>query len=209
MGGQAIERREMMRLLAMASVAGHFPGFCRWAFAFCPESSARQRSEAPAGYRPLFFNSHEYAVIESLASLILPSDETPGAREAGVSEFIDFMVFHDADVQVRFRYGITWLEAHAQSQWGRPFLELKPEEQQQALEGLAYRDHFRPGAEEGRAFFQLVRDYTVMGFYTSRLGLEQLDFPGLDTFHLKLPGCPHRDDPEHRSLEREERQADA
>jgi gluconate 2-dehydrogenase gamma chain len=44
-----------------------------------------------------------------------------------------------------------------------------------------------------------MRRYTVMGYYTSRIGLEELDFPGLKMY-AQSPACPHKDDPEHRHL---------
>jgi hypothetical protein len=59
------------------------------------------------------------------------------------------------------------------------------------LRHLAYKDHYRPGEDEGREFFKLIREYTIMGFYTSRIGLDQLDYPGLK-FYSESPGCPHR-----------------
>jgi gluconate 2-dehydrogenase gamma chain len=38
-----------------------------------------------------------------------------------------------------------------------------------------------------------------MGYYTSKVGLEQLNYPGLK-FYSASPECPHKDDPEHRHL---------
>jgi hypothetical protein len=52
---------------------------------------------------------------------------------------------------------------------------------------------------EGPAFFKLLRTYTVMGYYTSRAGLEALDDPGLRIYSAS-PECPHKDDPEHLHL---------
>ena len=78
-------------------------------------------------------------------------------------------------------------------------MKLNEAEQIALLEPLAYKDRHRPGDEEGHAFFKLIREYTVMGFYTSRIGLEQLDYPGL-RIYAESPGCPHPDDPEHRHL---------
>ena len=40
-----------------------------------------------------------------------------------------------------------------------------------------------------------MRNYTVMGYYTSRAGLEELDYPGL-RFYSASPECPHKDDPD-------------
>lgn len=68
------------------------------------------------------------------------------------------------------------------------------------LEHLAYKARFRDGEAEGRAFFQLMRLYTIRGYYTSRVGLEELGYPGLKTMWAEMPGCPHTNDPEHLHL---------
>ena len=80
----------------------------------------------------------------------------------------------------------------------RVLLELD-EAQVALLEPLAYTKKFRPGEEPGRRFFSRMREYTIMGFYTSEVGLKELDFPGLE-FYAESPACPHHDDPEHRHL---------
>jgi len=197
MAGQGLERREVLRVLALAAAASGEGGFSRWAFA-CGHGSERLQVR-PARYTPRFFSAGEYALVERLTELILPTDDTPGAREAGVAEFIDFMVASDPGVQYRFRYGLVWLEAHARRLHGKAFAELDEAPQRGLLEPLAYAARHRPGEEEGRAFFALVREYTVMGFYTSRVGLTALDYPGL-RIYAESPGCPHPDDPEHRRL---------
>ena len=110
------------------------------------------------------------------------------------------MVSSNPAVQYPFRYGLTWLDAHAQKRHRAPFRELDESKQTEILERLAYRDRHRPGEDEGRAFFKLVREYTAMGFYTSRVGLQQLGYPGLRSYYPASPGCPHPDDPEHRRL---------
>ncbi len=200
MAGQGIERREILRAMALAAAASQFPGFRRWVFAHDHAKVAGEVAALTTGpYVPQFFEAGEYAMVARLAELIIPSDGSPGAREAGVSEFIDFMVASDPGVQFRFRYGLAWLDAHARRVDGRPFLDLAEARQTETLKRLAYTDRFREGDEEGREFFMLVRRYTVMGFYSSRVGLEALDDPGLK-FYSESPGCPHPDDPEHRNL---------
>jgi gluconate 2-dehydrogenase gamma chain len=198
MAGQGLERREVLRILALAAAASGYPGFHRWSFA-CEHSGSGLLPVKRPSYTPRFFSADEYATVERLAELIIPSEGSPGAREAGVSEFVDFMVSIDPGVQYRFRYGLTWLDAHAQNLHGVPFRRLDEPSQTGLLEPLAYRQGNRAGEEEGRAFFKLMRDYTVMGFYTSKVGLEQLDYPGL-RIYAESPGCPHPDDPEHRHL---------
>jgi gluconate 2-dehydrogenase gamma chain len=188
----------MLRILAIAAGVASFPGFSKWSFA-CGHVDAAISQIKPEAYRPLFFSASEYTTIEVLADLIIPSDGTPGASQAGVSEFIDLMVSRDAALQPRFRSGLSWLDAHSKAHAGDTFLNLSPSQRIPLLESLAYRNKFRTGEEEGREFFGLIREYTVMGFYTSEIGLKELDYPGLK-FYAESPACPHKDDPEHRQL---------
>jgi gluconate 2-dehydrogenase gamma chain len=209
MAGQNLERREMLRALSLASGAARFPGFVNWAFALSHEnggkaieSDALQKAPAGSIYKPQFFTIDEYEIVLRLTELIIPKDGTPGAREAGVSEFIDFIVFSDPSLQFRFRYGIKWIDAHARYLFGRRFRELAEAEEIEMLTHLAYKDRHRVGEEDGRDFFQLIREYTVIGFYTSRIGMEEIDYPGLKKYWREVPGCPHLDDPEHKRLPR-------
>ena len=220
MGGQGVERREILRYIGIASVAAAFPGFQRWTFA-CPADPAHVPSPpvTDAAYKPLFFSPDQYRLVEHLAEMIIPADDTPGANEAGVAEFIDFMVANrvavsergeirstaDAirqgeDAQVRFVGGLDWINARSKAEFGKLFLDGTAEQQTNLLEQLAYKAKFKPTTESGREFFQLMRDYTVVGYYTSKIGLQSLGYPGLRTVWPKMPGCTHLDDPEHLRL---------
>jgi len=198
MAAQDFTRREIVRILGIAAVAAHSPAFARWTYAGAhplADVASRQREE----FVPQFFSATEFALIERLTELIIPSDDTPGAREAGVAEFVDFMVAHDGEQQYDFRTGLTWLNAHSGRLRGRPFLELTQAEQIALLEPLAYRAKYRAGEEEGREFFRRVRELTVMGFYTSEMGYRELDNPAL-RLYSQSPACPHPDDPGHVHL---------
>jgi gluconate 2-dehydrogenase gamma chain len=198
MAGQSLERREVLRILAMASVAAQFPGFRRWAFA-CEHVRADSLQIKDASYSAKFFTAAEYATMERLTEMIIPSDGGAGAREAGVSEFVDFMVWSDPSLQYKFRFGLGWLDAHSERLHAKNFIGLGAEQQNEILRRLAYKKEFRDGEEDGRVFFGLMREYTVMGFYTSRVGLEELDYPGLK-FYSESPSCPHVNDREHLHL---------
>lgn len=219
MAGQGIERREVIRMLGMASVASAFPGFQRWAFA-CAQVKAATTGPNKA-FQPQFFTPGEFKLVDRLADMIIPTDEHPGAHEAGVAEFIDFMVFNGVNlssgaspgaprtsrgpeydaIQDQFRSGLHGMNARMQSLHGHPFLECTESQQTELLQHLAYKTHFRGGEEPGRRFFHLIRDYTVKGYYSSHIGLEALGFPGLQTMWTALPGCPHKGDPEHLHLQ--------
>ena len=223
MGGQGIERREILRYIGVAAVAGAFPGFDKWVFA-CPQGHPQPSS--PAGlpfpstpYKPLFFSPDHYQIVEHIAEMIIPEDDTPGAKQAGAAEFIDFMVANrvpvsggrhvrtteDAiemgnDAQAEFLLGIDWINARCEGEFGHAFMECTPEQQNNLLEELAYQEKFRPTTEVGREFFRMMRDYTVVGYYTTKIGLESLGYPGLRTSWPRMPGCRHPDDPEHAHL---------
>jgi hypothetical protein len=137
-------------------------------------------------------------MVERLAEMIIPEDDTPGAKQAGVAEFIDFMLANrvpvsgsrdirstaDAieagdDAQVRFISGLNWMNARSHSEFGHDFMDCPAEQQNGMLEELAYKDKFKPKTESGRTFFQMMRDYTVIGYYTTKIGLESIGHPGL------------------------------
>ena len=67
------------------------------------------------------------------------------------------------------------------------------------LEPLGFKDKARPGEEDGRGFFALLREFTITGFYTSEIGYKELDNPALK-FYSESPECPHKHDPEHKRL---------
>jgi len=220
LGGQGTERREILRYIGIAAVAASFPGFGKWAFA-CSKNAPRAMSPAADSppYQPLFFSPPQYRMVEHLAEMIIPADDTPGAREAGVAEFIDFMVANRVQVsgsreirstadaieagneaQVKFVAGLNWINARSHSEFAKDFLDCTPEQQNGLLEELAYKAKFKPPTESGREFFQMMRDYTVVGYYTTKIGLESIGYPGLRQIWPKMPGCPHSDDPEHAHL---------
>jgi len=218
MGGQGIERRTILRYIGLASVASTFPGFQQWTFACSPsEADALPATKPP--YRPLFFSPRQFQLVDHLTGMIIPADDTPGAREAGVAEFIDFMVANRAPInggdemtveaglklgteaQQHFLAGLGWLDAHSHAECGQEFLDCTADQQSSLLSELAYKTKFKPTTETGRDFFQFIRDYTVVGYYTTRIGLESLGYAGLKTFWKEAPGCTHPDDPEHACLQ--------
>jgi gluconate 2-dehydrogenase gamma chain len=224
MAGQGMERREILRFIGIASVAGTFPGFRKWAFA-CAQNHQHEAGSgaAPAAvassYKPLFFTPQQFRMVEHLAEMIIPADDTPGAKDAGVAEFIDFMVANrvpisarrdvrstedalqmGSEAQARFLAGLEWMNARSKSESGHEFMDCAPDQQKSLLEELAYKAKFTPTTESGRAFFRLMRDYTVVGYYTTKIGLESLRYPGLRAAWPSMPGCSHPDDPEHIHL---------
>ena len=205
MAGQGPSRRELLQALTLAGFASTFSGFSRWSYALAEEAEPHHHQDAPVqiahgDYAPLFFSPGEYRTVEVLTDLILPATEAgsqPGAKDAGVAEFIDFMVYSDASIQAQFRNGLAWMDTASKP--AASFAGLSAQQQNALLERLAYKAKHRDGEKAGQQFFAVIRKYTVMGFYTSRIGLESLDYPGLK-FYGASPGCTHQDNPEHVGL---------
>jgi gluconate 2-dehydrogenase gamma chain len=91
------------------------------------------------------------------------------------------------------RDGLQWLDSAASKDYGASFIKLSPDQQTEILTRAAERNGDR------HAFFRLIRRYTVMGYYTSAIGMKEVDYPGLK-FYSESPACPHTNDPEHRHL---------
>src|SRR5215471_15554044 len=218
MAGQGIDRREILRYIGIASVASTFPGFRRWTFA-CSHHAHAPAETSSQPYKPLFLSPEQFRLIEHLTEMILPADDSPGAKAAGVAEFIDFMLANRVAVaadddarsveerqrrgtaaQILFEGGLNWLNVRSKSEYKNNFIDCKTAEQVALLEELAYKSKFTATTERGREFFQMLRDYTVVGYYTSKIGLESLGYPGLRTFWPKMQACSHPDDPEHVHL---------
>jgi hypothetical protein len=220
MAGQGIDRREILRYISIATVASAFPGFRQWTFACNHESHRAIAAAAPASpYQPLFLSPDDFRLVDHLTEMIIPADDTPGAKAAGVAEFIDFMLANRVPItdsedarsvedtlrlgtaaQVRFVGGLNWLNVRSSSEHKQVFMNCTAAQQTALLEELAYKSKFTPTTERGREFFQMLRDYTVVGYYTSKIGLESLGYPGLRTAWPKMPGCSHPNDPEHAHL---------
>ena len=171
---------------AAATLAGQ-SFFAAWlAAAHDHGASAPPEPERWKDYQPQFFAAEEFGILDAFTAILIPSDETPGAREAHVAAFIDFVVFSAADyapeMQREWRDGMAWLKRLR-------FDRLAPEEQTALIEKMSEPE------SHGLRTFRLVKHMTVYAFYTSRVGLiDNLEYKGL-AYLTEFPGCTH---PEHR-----------
>lgn len=144
---------------------------------------------------PTFFNPHEYATITELSSMIIPTDETPGAREAQVNEYIDMIANEGSEsLKKLYRNGLKWLDKTSRSRHGKLFIDLSKDQQVELLTEISHVRHASTNIPLQTKFFRQVKHDTVDGFYTSKIGLDELGYKGnavLDEF----PGCTH---PEHQ-----------
>ncbi len=151
--------------------------------------------EAPAEAvrkAPVYFPEREYRMLQSLCQLIVPPEgKTAGAIEAAVPEFIDLLASENVDYQRRLSGGLLWLDAACAKRFERGFLDCSVEQQREILDLIAFRANGEKDMSliPGIQFFAFVRDLTLDGFFTSRIGIEYLQFRG-NTPLTSFPGCP-------------------
>lgn len=161
---------------------------------------AEDSTTPAAPYVPRFFDSQQFLNIEILTEMIIPRDDKPGAKDARVADYIDFLVFSAAEfepgMQTDWKAGLALLEGLSQKEFGGTFAQISDEQRNRLLTEMSLPETDPKAQHEGFAFFRLVKDATVEGFYTSRAGLmEALEYQGL-TYLTTFPGCTH---PEHQS----------
>jgi gluconate 2-dehydrogenase gamma chain len=189
-----ISRRSVLRNLALGAAGG---SVLRMIPAQAAELAHKiihqEKSGSPAGmYKPKFFPAHQYQTLLFLCDAIIPKDEVSGgAVEAGAPEFIDLLSSENAEYQQVLGGGLMWLDNFCTDRYEHTFLECAPEQQKQVLGLIAYRKNAAtdPSLSQGIAFFAKLRDMTCDGFYTSRIGIEDLKYIG-NTALASFPGCP-------------------
>ncbi|HQW27731.1 MAG: gluconate 2-dehydrogenase subunit 3 family protein [Verrucomicrobiales bacterium] len=117
----------------------------------------------------------EQRLLADLAEVIIPTTDTPGAKAAGVDQFI-IRLMRDCYVkedQEDFYRGLAELEARSKAAHGKGFCEL---------EAAAKNALVKETAARQKAFFKVLRELTVAGYFTSEVGatqaVEYLPVPG-------------------------------
>ena len=192
-GGEAgvaaggIERRELLRRVgSIPLAAGLVLSAARLQAA--QEHVHKQAAKAGKGkpYTPRFFTAGEWATVRVLADLVIPADARSGsASDALVPEFIDFILddplaeVRDRErLQTRVRGGLAWLERECSRRYGKGFSMAMPDERRPLLDDIAWPAKARPEMEAGAAFFTLFRDLVASGYWSSKIGTDDLRFMG-------------------------------
>jgi hypothetical protein len=146
------------------------------------------RDNAP--FVPKFFKPHEWATVRVLVDMIIPRDSHSGsATEAGVPEFMDFIAMDEPNRQVPLRGGLAWLDNESRRRFNKTFILATVAQRRQILDDIAWPAKATPEMRRGATFFSSFRDFTASGFYSSRIGIDDLRYIG-NTFNPNWNGCP-------------------
>ena len=160
-------------------------------------------------YAPKFFTRHEYQTVRVLVDYIIPRDERSGsATDAGVPQYMDFVLsdqtpppgppnptrrFYVAPTaaQINVRGGLAWLDTECARRFGagKTFLAATDTQRREVLDDIAWPARAKPELSHGVAFFTRMRDMTAAGFFSSKMGVQDLRYIG-NMPMAKWDGCP-------------------
>lgn len=126
-----------------------------------------------------FFTPHEMATIALLSDIIIPADDVSGsATQAKVPDFIEFIVKDKPDFQTPMRGGLRWLDIQTNKLYGKPFVDCSSKDQLAMVDAIAYPEKASPGMKQGVSFFNLMRNLTATGFFSSEMGIKDMGYAG-------------------------------
>jgi gluconate 2-dehydrogenase gamma chain len=187
-----ITRRQALRIVTAAPAAAALV----WTHAEAEEAHAHAEQARTAAtqtttpFKPAFFTDHEYATVVVLVDLIIPRDDRSGsATDAGVPEFMDFMMIDQPARQVAMRGGLAMVDRLAEARFDKHFVSCGDGERRQVLDEIAYTAAPDTGLKREIAFFSSFRDLTAGGFWSSKMGVADLQYQG-NVFVREWKGCP-------------------
>lgn len=142
-------------------------------------------------YKPQVFDAADFAALQAFTQILIPTDDTPGAREAHCAHYIDFVLQASPETTRK-----QWLDALA-SLRAAGFHAGDPAAREALIAAMAAPERDRAATHPLYAVYRLIKQQNSLAFYTSRAGLiEALDYRG-NSYNEAFPGCNH---PEHHTV---------
>lgn len=182
MNDKRMDRRELLASFSFVLLGNYGVGLPSW---------ERFKRFVVNGGRATFFSEHETALASALADLIIPRDARSGsATESGAVPYMDFVLGEARPrTQQAWRDGLQWFDDESVRRFGQPFLACSTDLQAQVLDDVAWPARAKPEHAEAAAFFSSLRDLTASAFFSSRMGVEDLGYPG-NVFNPDWQGAP-------------------
>jgi hypothetical protein len=188
--GNGISRRSMLELVVLGTLATACHGAERTATAVGARAGADTARAATGPYHPTVFTQHEWDTVNVLVDIIIPRDERSGsATDAGVPEFMDRILVMYPEDSLPIRGGLAWLDHECADRFGRPFVQCTSQERSAVLDDIAWPTRAKPELSQGVAFFNRFRDFTASGFFSSKIGVADLQYQG-NVYVPQWTGCP-------------------
>jgi hypothetical protein len=171
-----ISRRDVLRRIGLAFMA---TGVIDRVSAQEVHHIAMAAQTGGTPYTPKALNDHEYRTLEKLTDFIIPVENgKPGAVAAGAAAWIDMMASENSQLKEIYTSGIAWVDGAMKKRGAADFVSASPADQTALLDQIAYRRNSSPELDPGIQFFTWARRMTVDAFYTSEIGIADIDYRG-------------------------------
>jgi gluconate 2-dehydrogenase gamma chain len=172
-----LSRRDALRRLGLALMAAGT--LDRLAAEEVHHIAAEAQAAAGGAYTPKSFTDAEFRTLERLTDLIIPVENgKPGALAAGAAAWIDMISSENDQLKKIYKNGFAWIDGAMKKRAESTFVSATPEQQIALLDQIAYRRNASPELDPGIEFFTWVRRMTVDAFYTSEIGIKDIDYRG-------------------------------
>jgi gluconate 2-dehydrogenase gamma chain len=172
-----ISRRDAVRRLGLVLMTAGFVD--RVSAQEVHQMTGAARAAAGGAYTPKALSAHEYRTLERLTDLIVPVENgAPGAVAAGAAAWIDMMASENEQLKGIYTKGLAWIDTAMVSRGAKDFLTAAPARQTELLDLIAFRRNQSPELAPGIEFFTWARRMTVDAFYTSEIGIKDIDYRG-------------------------------
>ena len=173
------DRREALKLLALSAAATVIPGCTSDDISTISARVAAIGSEELARWTPQTLSPAEMQTLTRLVDYIIPADDRSGsASDAGVPVFVDFIITEYADEAAGVQAGLAWFDAQMQDQHGVSFVDATEAQQRALLDRVAYPDDASEEDAEGVSHFSRFRGLAATGFWSSKMGVDDLGYTG-------------------------------
>ena len=185
------DRRDFVKFLAAAPLA-HFAVTAL----DLEEASIRTRetlerlAERGQQYQPKVFTPAEWRTVRILVDLVIPRDARSGsATDAKVPEFMDVFMETRENMRTWMRTGLTWLDDESKKRFTKAFADCDAAQRTAVLDDIAWPRRARPEMQPGVRFFNNFRNFTASGFWSSKIGIDDLQYMGNRPVS-RWDGCP-------------------
>jgi gluconate 2-dehydrogenase gamma chain len=155
----SMQRRDILKLGAVLPAAG------------LAQTTPAAPSPKPVAWTPSFFNSHQNDTITDFSDLVIPSTDTPGAKDALVNRYLDkLLAASDHPFQNEFARDLDTLDRFCRQTAGSDFVRLTPDQQKSVL-GKMFLSEQRPS-------FDRLKAWTARIYYATKPGFDELNKGG-------------------------------
>ena len=127
-----------------------------------------------------FFTNQELFTLDKICNLILPPNEFGSIRDAEVVQLIEFMAKDIPTYKEPLRNGLIWIDNESKKRFNNLFVDCEIAQQENIFDEIAYYDPNKSISDysEPVQWFNLVRNLTMTGYFTSEVGINELGYKG-------------------------------